>query len=327
MKAGKKTILFIALAAVLLIGIIAAAIVVDRKNTAFRVEGVGQSPNKPQDLKIQYDGTNYVFNENISTLLFMGIDDFGPAISSEVYKNDGQADFLVLVIMNEKDKTYSLLHINRDTMTDVTILGLNSRPAGTSYAQIATAHAYGSGLEDSCRNTTEAVSNLLGGVPVDSYLSLTMDGVAALNDLIGGITLTVTDEFYDVPEFVPGQEVTLTGDLALKYVRSRRNAADGSNLNRMQRQQQYIELFIDKLAEKGQDEDFAMAAFDEVEQYMVTDMTINRFSELSERINDYSFKGIETIAGEAIQGKVFIEYYVDESALEDQIVQLFFVPA
>lgn len=326
MKAKKITLILIVLAAIVLLGfVVATAIDKDRKTAV--VEGSGLSPNQPQALKNEFNGEDYVLNEDISTLLFMGIDDFGPAVSSGVYKNDGQADFLVLVLMNEKEKTYSLLHINRDTMTDVTILGLGSRPAGTSYAQIATAHAYGSGLEDSCRNTVEAVSNLLGGVPVDAYLSLTMDGVALLNDKIGGVTLTVTDDFYNEPELVPGQEVTLTGELALKYVRVRREAADGSNLNRMQRQRQYIELFIDKLAEKAQDESFALDAFGEIEQYMVTDMTINRFSDLSKRINDYSFTGIETIQGEAVQGEKFMEYYADESALEEQIMKLFFVPA
>lgn len=326
MKAKKITLILIVLAAIVLLGfVVATAIDKDRKTAV--VEGSGLSPNQPQALKNEFNGEDYVLNKDISTLLFMGIDDFGPAVSSGVYKNDGQADFLVLVLMNEKEKTYSLLHINRDTMTDVTILGLGSRPAGTSYAQIATAHAYGSGLEDSCRNTVEAVSNLLGGVPVDAYLSLTMDGVALLNDKIGGVTLTVTDDFYNEPELVPGQEVTLTGELALKYVRVRREAADGSNLNRMQRQRQYIELFIDKLAEKAQDESFALDAFGEIEQYMVTDMTINRFSDLSKRINDYSFTGIETIQGEAVQGEKFMEYYADESALEEQIIKLFYVPA
>ena len=42
--------------------------------------------------------------------------------------------------------------------------------------QLALAHTYGSGEEDSCENTVLAVENLLYGVGIDHYVSLTMDG-------------------------------------------------------------------------------------------------------------------------------------------------------
>ena len=34
----------------------------------------------------------------------------------------------------------------------------------------------------------------------------------------------------------------------------------------------------------------------------------------------------QTIAGEAVQGEEFIEYYADEDALMQQVIDLFFVP-
>jgi len=326
-----KNIFLIAIVLVLLVALILAAIFFEKKGSSELVEGSGAAPtyekNNPLSQTVEFEGKKYKFNEKLQTLLFMGIDDFGKVEASDVYTNDGHADFLMLAIMDTEKETYSLLHINRDTMTDVKILGLGGRAAGIAQMQIAVSHAYGSGLEDSCRNTVDAVAGLLGGVEADNYLSMTMDGVAALNDEMGGITLTVSDEFYNVPEFVKGEEITLTGDLALKYVRGRMQAADGTNINRMQRQRQYMELFIDALMFNMQDEDFAVRAFDKVSDYIVTDMSVDKISSLAERISSYDYLGVHTIEGEARLGDRYIEFYVDEELLEKQIIELFFVSA
>ena len=326
-----KNIILIVIIALLLVALLFAAIFFEKKDRAEPVEGSGAAPtyekNNPMSQILEHDGKKYKFNEKIQTLLFMGIDDLGKVEASEVYTNDGHADFLMLAIMDTENETYSLLHINRDTMTDVKILGLGGRAAGIAQMQIAVSHAYGSGLEDSCRNTVDAVAGLLGGVEADNYLSMTMDGVAALNDELGGITLTVTDDFYDVPEFVKGEEITLNGDLALKYVRGRMQAADGTNINRMQRQRQYMELFIDALMYNMQDEDFAMRAFEKVSDYIVTDMSVEKISALAERISSYEYLGVHTIEGEAKLGDRYIEFFVDEELLDKQIVELFYIPA
>ena len=330
MKKRKNLVVFVII--LIFVGLITAmAVSVKKRNEGLVIEGSGDSPtydrNNPYAQILEYEGRRYRRNEDIETLLFMGIDDFGEIHASEVYTNDGHADFLMLAIMNRETKTYSFLHINRDIMTDVKILGLGGKAAGSAEMQIAVSHAYGSGLEDSCRNTVDAVSGLLGGVKADNYISMTMDGVAKLNDMLGGITLTVTDNFYDIPEFVKGQEVTLTGELALKYVRSRLNAADGTNLNRMERQRQYMERFLGALMINLEDEDFAVKAFDSVSEYIVTDMSVDQISDMAERISDYEYIGVHDIAGEARMGERYIEFYVDKDRLQQQIIELFYVPA
>ena len=57
--------------------------------------------------------------------------------------------------------------------------------------RISLSHCFGKGKEDSCQLTVEAVSNLLYDVPVDFYIALNLDGISELNDLLGGIEVTL----------------------------------------------------------------------------------------------------------------------------------------
>jgi anionic cell wall polymer biosynthesis LytR-Cps2A-Psr (LCP) family protein len=66
---------------------------------------------------------------------------------------------------------------------------------GTSEIQIAYAHAVGDGGAFSCENVVEAVSNYLGGVDIQSYIAMNIDSIAKINQLVGGVTVTIEDDF------------------------------------------------------------------------------------------------------------------------------------
>ena len=154
-------------------------------------------------------------------------------------------------------------------MTQIQILGVTGEPAGTFTGQLALAHTYGSGEEDSCENTVLAVSNLLYGMEIDHYVSLTMDGVALLNDLVGGVTVEVLDDFSGIDDsLVQGETVTLQGQQALTYVRSRGGLEDSSNLHRMERQRQYLGALQQQLKAAVQQEDgFTLDALLQLNEY------------------------------------------------------------
>jgi len=99
---------------------------------------------------ITVDGVEYFPRQDITVVLFMGIDRFGPVESSNFYTNTGAADVDVLLIMNDTEKTVHMLYLNRDTMLEMPVLGIGGNQAGTYFGQLALAHTYGSGLEDSC---------------------------------------------------------------------------------------------------------------------------------------------------------------------------------
>ena len=89
------------------------------------------------------------------------------------------------------------------------------------YAQLAYAHTYGTGMEDSCENMKKTVSKLLGGVAIDYYVSMNVEAIAPLNDAVGGVTVNVVHDFSQVDATIPKGVVTLKGDQARAFVQSR----------------------------------------------------------------------------------------------------------
>lgn len=275
-----------------------------------------------------YNGTAYARREDLETVLLLGVDKF-EGETPEGYINNQQADFLLLLVMDKQHETCTPIQLNRDTMTEIQILGVNGEPAGTMTGQLALAHTYGSGEEDSCENTVLAVSNLLYGVEIDHYVSMTMDGVALLNDLVGGVTLEVLDDFSGIDgTLVQGETVTLKGQQALTYVRSRGGLEDSTNLHRMERQRQYLSALQGQLSSKAQsDEGFTLEALLQLNEYLVSDCTVEQLSALGDNLAHYQVSDILATQGEAQVGEEFMEFTVDETALQQLVLDVFYEPA
>lgn len=280
------------------------------------------------DGQIYLDGDCYVPNNELEVVLLIGVDKYISQTQGESYNNSQQADFLMLFIMDQKAETCTALHLNRDTMTQIPVLGVRGENAGSITGQLALAHTYGSGRNDSCRNTVEAVSNLLYGIKIDHYIAFTMYAVAQINDLAGGVTVTVLDDLTSVsPQMEKGSTITLTGDMALSYVRTRYGLEDSSNLRRMERQRQYLMELHNTLSTKIEANDvFILETLDTLSPYMTSDCTANQLSQLFERWKLYTNRGILTIDGEAKVGEKFMEFYPNETALKQIVVNLFYVP-
>ena len=279
---------------------------------------------------VYYDGRWYQLRDDLDTYLVMGIDKTGETKygDEDSLFNNQQADFLVLMIADRSDKTYTALHLNRDTMTEIQRLGLAGRVTGTYTAQLALAHTYGSGGRDSCRNTVKAVSRLLYDTPIDHYFALTMDSIPVLNDLVGGVTVHIDEDLTPAdPAFVPGADVHLEGDQALAFVRARRNVSDGTNLSRMNRQRTYLDALYTQLKTKlNTGNRFALTVADKLSPYLTSDLITQEFADLLERLKDYEFRGYETTRGNAVSDGEFIEFHIDEEALQKQVINLFYEP-
>lgn len=274
-----------------------------------------------------YNGTAYAKREDLETVLLLGVDKF-EGETPEGYVNNQQADFLLLLVMDKQNETCTPIQLNRDTMTQIQILGVTGEPAGTFTGQLALAHTYGSGEEDSCENTVLAVSNLLYGMEIDHYVSLTMDGVALLNDLVGGVTVEVLDDFSGIDDsLMQGEIVTLKGQQALTYVRSRGGMEDSSNLHRMERQRQYLAALQQQLkAAVRQEDGFTLDALLQLNEYMVSDCTVDQLSDLGDSLAAYQVSDILTTPGDAQEGEEFIEFTVDEAALQQLVMDVFYEP-
>ncbi len=281
-----------------------------------------------QQSEIYVDGVKYTPKNDIDTILLLGVDKYESAAEHAEYINNQHADVLMLLIVDHAAKENTLLQLNRDTMTQIQTLGVMGDDGGTITAQLALSHAYGTGANDSCRNAAKAVSNLLYGADVEHYLSLKLDAVAILNDAVGGVTVELMDDFTLLdPSFTQGTTVQLQGEQATAYVRARGEVADKTNIHRLERQRQYMTAWTEAFeSASAAEESFVESLVMDVNPYMVSDLTVDQLSKLADCIGEYSSKGILTVEGESVRGEEYMEFYVDEEALQQQVLELFYVP-
>ncbi len=274
---------------------------------------------------VTYNGEQYR-KKDVVNLLIMGIDNETEAEDSGFYYNDGRADFLALVSVDVFTKSYKVLHLNRDTITDIKVYGVRGEYVETRQEQLALAHTYGDGLKESCEYTEDAVSTLLDGITIDYYLSLNIPALAILNDEAGGVPITFDRDYTDISqEFVKGSTVTLTGEQALKLVRSRKDVDDGTNVSRMQRQMLYVDAFITQIAKcAAEDGEFLTNAFEKIADYTVTDCSVSTFGRLFGYVSDYTCTANRGLDGEAIKGETYMEFHVNEEKKTALIMEWFY---
>lgn len=273
------------------------------------------------------DGVSYFPRQDITVMLIIGVDRLGPAESSGYYRNDGAADVVSLIIFDEKNEECNILHLNRDTMVTMPVIGIGGNHAGTYYGQLTLSHTYGSGLKDSCENVEKTVSNFLGGILIDYYLSMSMDALSVLNDAVGGVTVNVTDDFSDIDPDITMGEYTLMGDEALTFIRARKGLGDQKNISRIERQKEYMNGFIKAFKDSyNGDLEYVLNTYETVAPYLVSDCPINTFTSMIARYMDYPITEIISPEGENILGDEYYEFHADEEKLSDLIIDLFYAP-
>lgn len=282
-----------------------------------------------EDGVVTHNGQDYVYKDNIETFLVLGLDKYEDADSAESHESGVQADFIMLFVFDNDKKQSTAIQINRDTMTKINKLGIGGVEVDSSVAQIALAYNYASDNDKvKCRNVKDSVEYLLNGIKVDHYLSLTMDAVPASCDLVDGVEVTVLDDFTGIDDaLVKGEKVTLTGEQALRYVRTRYGLDDSTNSTRMARQQQYINALYEKInANIKEDDEFLVKLVETMDDYVVYDSSDQRMLTFAEKFDDYEFLGIREFEGESKLGEEFIEFYPDEESVWNVVIDLFYTP-
>ena len=214
----------------------------------------------------------------------------------------------------------------RQDITVMLVMGIDGLPAGNNFGQLALAHTFGNGLERSCENVKKTVSDFLYGLQIDYYVSMNMDAIATMNDAVGGVKVTVTEDFSKVDPTIPMGEVILRGQQAINYVRTRKNVGDQLNLSRIERQKDYIQGFFTAFKSSAQNANFLVDAYEEISPYIVTDCSTNALSGIVSRYEDYDLRQIVTPKGENVLSNEYYEFHVDEEALDALILELFYRP-
>lgn len=285
-----------------------------------------QVPEQTRESKtVEVNGVEYFPRQDITVVMALGIDQNGPVAASAGYINPGAADMVMLLIFDEKNANCRVLYLNRDTMLELPVLGIGGKQAGTYYGQLALAHTYGSGLEDSCENTRQAVSDFLNGIHIDYYVAMNMDAISILNDAVGGVKVTVTDDFSQIDPTIQMGEMILRGEQSVNFVRTRKDVGDQLNISRIERQKAYIEGFVDAFRAR-QSTEFILSTYEDVAPYLVSDCSVNTISGMVSRYEGYEIVEIVTPEGENVLGEEYYEFYVDEEKLDELILRLFYAP-
>lgn len=291
-----------------------------------RPEQRGDATQRFAAQTVEIGGEPYRRRDELITILLMGIDRANDATVIG-YRNGGQADFLRLLVIDPTADTLTQIGIDRDTMTPITILGVLGDRSGVRTAQVSLSHGFGDGGAQSCEFTVDAVSNLLLGTQIDFYIALDLDGISVLNDLVGGVEVTLEDDFSALdPTMTKGTTLTLHGDQAEYYVRSRMNIGIGTNEARMARQETYIAALSALIDERVHgNKDFVGELYDALEPYLTTNMTRGRLINEAWAARDHARGETVSLAGtHQVGSDGFMQFYIDETALEQTVLSQFY---
>ncbi len=276
----------------------------------------------------EYNGVTYQRREGLTSILVMGVD-HDSAVESEGAYQGGQGDFQRLIVIDPERQVIRQLKIDRDTMTECTVLGYLGSPIGTKEMQISLAHGFGDGKEESCGYARDAVSRLLQGENIDFYLAMSLDGISVLNDLAGGVTVTLEDDFSAAdPAMTKGATLTLQGNQAEIFVRRRMDIGEGTNEARMVRQEEYLAQLSAQLESRvQQDQQFTAQVYDALQPYLVTDLAKGRLVNEVWAAKDDTVEPAIALEGEhKVAEDGFTEFYPTEESIQKAVLTLFWEP-
>ncbi|MEM0979132.1 MAG: LCP family protein [Cyanobacteria bacterium P01_H01_bin.58] len=148
---------------------------------------------------------------------------------------DGLSDTMLLLRFNPQTDQLIVMSIPRDTRTlvagQLTKLNEANRDGGPALA-------------------AKSVSDLLGGVEIDRYVRINVQGVEKLVDALGGITVNVPQDmkYQDDSQHLyinlKAGEQHLDGDQSLQFLRFRYD--DKGDIGRIQRQQMLMRAVVDQ---------------------------------------------------------------------------------
>ncbi len=132
-----------------------------------------------------------------------------------------------------------------------------------------------------------------------------------------------------------GELVHLDGDQACWYVRDRDSSAELSAGGRADRQRQFVTALIDKVRRMTKEDlTVPIKIYNSISDRAVTDITVDEVTYLTAIAGGYHFSEsrVITVPGRSISGEEsrdsgLDEFYVDETALYELILDVFYEPA
>lgn len=159
-------------------------------------------------------------------------------------------DTIILASVNRRTKTVSMLSLPRDLYVEIPT---NRGVARGKINEVYQRALKNSTPEEAMRSLADKVTEITGE-PVDQYLNIDFSGFRKFVDVLGGIEVDVPEDLvdYEYPDNNWGYQTfrikkgfqAISGETALKYVRSRHSTSD---FDRSLRQQLVLKAIKDKL--------------------------------------------------------------------------------
>lgn len=323
----KKLLIIIPIAIVVLGLVFGALHVIDNKSMGGGEDEGGEISGNTMPATIEYDGKTYQKKTNVKSYLFIGDDAADPNDDM----NEGLCDVLALLVIDQNAKSYTVMPINRNTLTDIPAYDEEGNVYGTSQnLQLAFAHSAAYSDDVACKNTVDVVSALLNDIYIDGFYNLNMHGIQKLNHLVNGVEVHIDEDLTaEDAAFKEGSTIKLTDEQAEKFVRGRKKVSDGTNESRMERQNEYLRGF--KAAFKNQFQgsaDIATVITEELGEYGYTDLTGGDMNKLAKAFMDYTENPQLEITGEVGTNQFMdIEWATftpDKKSIDENVVKLFY---
>ena len=327
----KQKMLILGLAAAVAFVGLAATVVINKlkEQKNYHVTGANSVDVGAGYRYTEYNGKKYQYNNRVTTLLYAGLDSFDELKQTATYGDKARADSIMLIVLDEVSKKMSVVAINRDTMTEVHRFSRKGDDLGVYVTHLGYAYTNGDGGEASCENLKTAVSTLFNNLPIDGYMVSNQISIVMINDLVGGVTVTVPNDDLAAkyPELTTGNVVTLDESNVRAYVQQRDTAVDFSNEGRIERQKSFVLSFMDEFGTMVKED--ASSVWDSLEacsDWMQTDITKNKYLSLADAFSNTNLTpdSYYILEGEDQLGELHDEFYYDEDALQELIIKLFY---
>lgn len=292
--------------------------------------------NNTSAAPITVSGNEYTLDQDVVNILVLGVD------YDKTRVGDGlRSDTMMLLSVNTKKNTASLISIPRDTRTTVNKLNSSGSVSSTVTTKINAAFSYGASSESTstfsnrAKNAMDAVETLLNhngkfSISIDYYVIIDMDAIGPCVDAIGGVDVTLEDDIMNLnaPGYLgrKGQTIHLDGVKAESYVRMRKGGTlDGSDTGRAERQQNFVKLYLAKLKTTNLITTVPNL-YNQLSKYLYTNMDLDKVVALGMILKDADLSNltIKTIPGDSqtIDG---LSYYIaDRTKLDAMIAELFY---
>lgn len=264
----KALIALVVVLALVLVGTLVGAIVLQKGK-----ENLRAPLQEEESLTVKYQGHEYMYNEDVVSVLIMGIDDEYAYTSSDASCSD--ANFLITI--DTATNAVNVTTVPRDTMCEVDVYQ-DGKYKFTTHTNLGLAYAIDAPKETCAENVVKSVSTIMEGMPVNYYFAMNVHAIEDLAAAVGGVKVTALQTIPGT-NIVKGEKITLKGNDAYKYLQYRDIYVDESALDRQARQEQFIQAFINKARKMSVDQ--LLKVVKTVSDYSITNLGAEEMSYLA----------------------------------------------